>query len=80
MSTSIYDEAFEWYSKNWDPDRPVGEWWALLAETGWSFPSWPEGRGGRGLSPRDAKQAEQARLDAGAYGPPKGLSTFLVAP
>ena len=60
--------------------RPVGEWWALLAEAGWSFPAWPEGRGGRGLSPRAAKQAEQARLDAGAYGPPKGLSTFLVAP
>jgi len=80
MSTSVYDEAFEWYSENWDPDRPVGEWWALLAKAGWSFPSWPEGRGGRGLNPRAAKQAEQARLDAGAYGPPKGLSTFLVAP
>ncbi|MDG1695011.1 MAG: acyl-CoA dehydrogenase family protein [Ilumatobacter sp.] len=80
MSVSVYDEAFTWYSENWNPSRPIGEWWALLAEAGWSFPAWPEGRGGRGLSPRAAKQAEQARLDAGAYGPPKGLSTFLVAP
>jgi alkylation response protein AidB-like acyl-CoA dehydrogenase len=80
MSTSVYDEAFHWYSENWDPDLPVGEWWVLLAEAGWSFPTWPEGRGGHGLVSRDAKQAEQARIDAGAYGPPKGLATFLVAP
>jgi alkylation response protein AidB-like acyl-CoA dehydrogenase len=79
-STFVYDQAFQWYSENWDPDLPVGEWWVLLAEAGWSFPSWPEGRGGRGLTSRDAKQAEQARVDAGAYGPPKGLATFLVAP
>ena len=80
MSTSTYDQAFQWYSEHWDPELPVGEWWALLAAAGWSFPSWPDGRGGRGLSSRDAKLAEQARLDVGAYGPPKGLATFLVAP
>lgn len=78
--SAIYDEAFAWYSEHWDPDLPVGTWWSLLAEAGWSFPSWPEGRGGRGLSVLDAKFAEQARIDVGACGPPKGLSTFLVAP
>lgn len=46
MSVSVYDEAFTWYSENWNPSRPIGEWWALLAEAGWSFPAWPEGRGG----------------------------------
>jgi alkylation response protein AidB-like acyl-CoA dehydrogenase len=76
----VYEEAFKWYSSHWDPDLPLGEWWDLLADAGWSFPSWPEGFGGRGLSGRDAKAAEQARLAAGAFGPPKGIATFLTAP
>ncbi len=80
MSTSVYNQAFAWYSQQWDPDQPVGEWWGALADAGWSFPSWPEGYGGRGLSSRDAKQAERARVDVGACGPPKGIATFLAAP
>ena len=76
----IYDDAFEWYSEHWDPEMALGEWWGLLADAGWAFPSWPEGYGGRGLSGRDAKVAEQARLAAGAFGPPKGIATFLAAP
>ncbi len=80
MPESVYDAAVEWYSQNWDPDLALGTWWALLADAGWSFPTWPEGHGGRGLSVADAKEAERARVHVGACGPPRGLSTFLVAP
>lgn len=80
MTTAVFDEAFQWYSEQWDPDMPLGEWWDRLATAGWSFPKWPEGSGGRGMSTNDAREAERARVAVGAHGPPKGIATFLVAP
>jgi len=81
MSTAdIEEQAAEWFRTNWDPTRPLGEWWRLLADAGYAFPQWPEGFGGRGLSRRDANAVLRARRAAGAYGPPNGVATFLVAP
>ena len=79
-STDTYTEARAWYEANWDPQLPLGDWWRTLADSGWAFPRWPEGGGGRGLSGRDAKEALRARRDVGAYGPPNGVATFLTAP
>jgi alkylation response protein AidB-like acyl-CoA dehydrogenase len=76
----IYAEASDWYARSWDPELSVGEWWELLAESGWAFPRWPVGLGGRGLSKPQAKAALSARRDSGAFGPPNGVSTFLVVP
>lgn len=80
MTTAVFDEAFQWYSEQWASDLPLGEWWDRLATAGWSFPKWPVGYGGRGLSTSDAREAERARAAVGAHGPPKGIATFLVAP
>jgi len=80
VPSSTYTEALDWYAEQWDPIRPCGQWWELLAGAGWSFPAWPHGYGGRGLSSRRAKEADRARVEVGALGPPRGLSTFLVAP
>jgi len=80
VPSSVFSAALDWYTSHWDPARSSGEWWDLLASDGWAFPTWPEGYGGQGLSSRDAKEADQARTDVGALGPPRGLSTFLVAP
>ena len=77
---TIEREATEWFSTNWDPERPLGEWWRLLADSGYAFPQWPEGFGGRGYSGRCAKAVLAARRSVGAYGPPNGVATFLVAP
>jgi alkylation response protein AidB-like acyl-CoA dehydrogenase len=77
---AVHTEAAAWYAEHWDPDRPLGQWWDLLADAGWAFPSWPEGLGGRGLSSGASRAAEQARIEAGAFGSPKGIATFLVAP
>ncbi|MEM9519939.1 MAG: acyl-CoA dehydrogenase family protein [Actinomycetota bacterium] len=79
MST-IETEATEWFATHWSPDRPLGEWWRLLADSGFAFPRWPEGFGGRGLSGAEAKAVLNARRSVGAYGPPNGVATFLVAP
>ncbi|MEM8620535.1 MAG: acyl-CoA dehydrogenase family protein [Actinomycetota bacterium] len=79
-TTPIGQQAAEWFDEHWDPVRPLGEWWRDLADSGFAFPQWPEGLGGRGLSPSDAKAVQHARRVAGAYGPPNGVATFLVAP
>ena len=77
---SVYAEAKAWYSENWDASMPLGEWWDRLATSGWAFPSWPEGCGGRELPSSAAKGAYRARKETGAYGPPNGVATFLAAP
>lgn len=77
---SVYAEALSWYREHWDPTMALGDWWNLLADAGWSYPSWPIGLGGRGLSSPAAKAAERARTEVGAYGPPAGIATFLAAP
>lgn len=77
---SVYDEALAWYHEHWDPAMAVGEWWRMLSDAGWAFPTWPVGFGGRALSNSEAKQVRRARTDSGAYGPPNGVATFLAAP
>ncbi len=69
-----------WIKANWDPNRPLGEWWALLAESGWGFPHFPVEWGGRGLSADDRSVVEHELRAAGAYGPPHGIATMMVAP
>ncbi|MDG2112536.1 MAG: acyl-CoA dehydrogenase family protein, partial [Actinomycetota bacterium] len=76
----VYDEAHAWYSANWDPSMPLGEWWTMLAETGWGYPFWPAGRFGKGFSHVGALEADRARDDIGAFGPPNGVGVTLVAP
>ena len=80
LPESVKADAQRWFAEYWDPDLPLGQWWQLLADSGWAFPSWPEGFGGRGLSSAATKAAVQARRDAGAFGPPNGVATFLAAP
>jgi len=77
---AVLEEARAWFADHWDPELTVREWWRLLADSGWAFPSWPEGFGGRALPGASAKAAVRARKEAGAFGPPNGVATFLVAP
>ena len=77
---SVYDEAHEWYSAHWDPTMSVGDWWAAIAESGWGYPFWPAEWFGRGLSHIEALEADRARDDVGAFGPPNGVGVTLVAP
>jgi alkylation response protein AidB-like acyl-CoA dehydrogenase len=73
-------EAAAWLREHWDPDLRVREWWALLAESGWGFPTWPRERFGRGLRPEQAGAVRQAFLEVGAIGPPASLGQLLGAP
>lgn len=76
----VHADASRWFAEKWDPTMPLGEWWELLAGAGLAFPGWPEGFGGRGLSSADAQAVIRARREAGAFGPPSGIATFLTAP
>ena len=80
LPESVKADAQRWFAEYWDPDLPLGQWWQLLADSGWAFPSWPEGFGGRELSSAATQAAVQARREAGAFGPPNGVATFLAAP
>ena len=78
--SSTYDDASAWFEANWDPTMSLGDWWARLADAGYAFPRWPKMAGGRSFNKAESAAITRARRDAGAYGPPNGVATFLVAP
>jgi alkylation response protein AidB-like acyl-CoA dehydrogenase len=72
--------AAEWIAGHWDPALTVRAWWALLAESGWGFPAWPEQWFGRGLSADAAAGVRSAFAASGALPPPTGLGQLLGGP
>ncbi|MFO1186181.1 MAG: acyl-CoA dehydrogenase family protein [Alphaproteobacteria bacterium] len=76
----IVADAREWYRDSWDPDLTVGEWFRLMYESGWGYPTWPEQWSGKGLPTSGAKLVRAERRAAGALGPPSGIGPTLLAP
>ena len=79
-SADVYAEAMAWFESNWDPELPLRDWWRRLAESGWGFPTWPEGTYGRGLSGDAARLVADARRDARVAPPPAGIAQNLAGP
>ena len=77
---SAATDARSWLGQNWDPEMALGEWWTLLAESGWGFPTYPVEWFGRGLTQQDAASVHAEFEAVGAYGPPLGIATMMVAP
>ncbi len=73
-------ELADWVEDHWDPDLTLGEWWQLLADSGYAHPSLPEKAGGRGWSHGDAVRAMRVLAERDVVGPPPGLGTMLAAP
>ena len=46
---AAHRDALAWFRANWDPRLALRDWWQLLADSGWGFPTWPEEFFGRGL-------------------------------
>ena len=40
-------EVKAWLEENWNPDLTVGEWWDILARSGYAAPTFPEDAGAR---------------------------------
>jgi alkylation response protein AidB-like acyl-CoA dehydrogenase len=73
-------EVKAWLEENWDPDLTVGEWWDILARSGYAAPTFPEDCWGKGW-PRDLAMAvSEVIAEHGAVGPPAGLGYLLTAP
>ena len=76
----VGSEVRSWLAGHWDPEMALGEWWTLLARSGWGFPHYPEEWFGRGL-PASAGSVVARELRAvGAFGPPLGIATMMVGP
>ena len=48
----IIADAREWYHDSWNPELTVGEWFRIMYDSGWGYPTWPEQWGGKTVTPR----------------------------
>jgi alkylation response protein AidB-like acyl-CoA dehydrogenase len=76
----VREEVRAWLAANWDPELPLAEWRATLADSGWACPSWPTRWHGRGLPVAYDSIVADAIYDAGAVGPAVGGGMGLAAP
>jgi alkylation response protein AidB-like acyl-CoA dehydrogenase len=76
----VRTEVKAWLEENWDPELTVGDWWDVLARSGYAQPMFPEDCWGKGW-PRDLSMAvSETIVEHGAVGPPAGLGYLLAAP
>jgi len=76
----IAEDVAAWVASNWDLDMTLRQWWARLSAAGLAFPTWPEGLGGRGWRPSQAREVLVALGGAGVIGPPAGNAPNMGAP
>lgn len=78
--TDLEGEVRTWLEGHWDPDRPVDEWWRMVAEAGWTAPHFTAEQGGRGLTRSSGALVRSVFADFGALRPPGGLGLLMAAP
>src|SRR4051794_1613493 len=79
--TSHVTKALEgWLDQNWDTDLTVRQWWALLADAGWSTPAWPALLGGRDFDSQTTKAVARTLASAAVLAPPTGYGLLMGAP
>jgi alkylation response protein AidB-like acyl-CoA dehydrogenase len=77
---AVRSEVAAWLAERWDPERPLADWRALLADSGWGCPTWPTDCFGRGLEPAAAAVVADEFARLGAVGPAAGSGMSLAAP
>jgi alkylation response protein AidB-like acyl-CoA dehydrogenase len=78
---SLTAEANAWVDENWDPAITVRDWWTRMFDAGYSYPHWPNGAGGRGLSMAESRAIHAAFATHRVIGPPRGhVAAGLAAP
>jgi alkylation response protein AidB-like acyl-CoA dehydrogenase len=77
---AVRREVSRWVEEHWSPDLAVGQWWALLAESGWGFPTWPQEWCGRGLGADGLSVVSRVFREKGVLGAPAGLGQTMGAP
>lgn len=79
-SSHLYEAVSDWLAKTWDPTMRVRDWWSLLAQSGWGFPTWPVQWYGKALTPTANAVVQRAMADSRVLGPPWSLAQRLGAP
>ena len=80
MADDPMQELSDWLDANWDPELTVGDWWQILADSGYAKPSLPENAYGKGWSQAQETQAMRLMASKDILGPPPGLGYMLAAP
>jgi alkylation response protein AidB-like acyl-CoA dehydrogenase len=80
LAEELRNDVRGWLRSNWRDDLLLGDWWRMLAEAGFAFPTWPAGLGGRGLRRREARIVTEEIARAGALGPPGGVGQMIGGP
>jgi alkylation response protein AidB-like acyl-CoA dehydrogenase len=75
-----FAEVSAWVEENWRLDLTLSEWWDLLVDAGFAFPTWPVGLGGQGGTAADERTVLTALSAAGVIGPPTGNGPSMGAP
>ncbi|MBK5229786.1 MAG: acyl-CoA dehydrogenase family protein [Thermoleophilia bacterium] len=76
----LREEIRDWLQSNWRDGMRQQEWWAILADSGWAAPLWPEQYGGRGASASEAIIFNQERQRIGADPSPRGIGVPMAGP
>ncbi len=79
-ATASADGIEAWIAEHWDPDLTLGQWWDLLWDAGYAFPTWPVGLGGLGASAAEARVLTGALAAAGTIAAPAGNGPNMGAP
>ena len=78
-AATVRENVRNWLTQNWDPERPLQEWRALLADSGWGCPAWPTQWYGRGLPASLAGVVTEEFRAFGAVGTGAGAGVSLAA-
>ena len=78
--TPVRAELRSWLDQHWDRSLTVRAWWELLADAGWSIPTWPTEHGGLGSTGAEADEIRDEMARAGVLGPPSGGGLQMCAP
>lgn len=79
-AADIRAEVGAFCDEHWDPDLEVGEWWAILADSGYASPMLPANAYGLGYGRDQAAVVSQVLAERQVLGPPTGLGRMLAAP
>ncbi len=72
--------AEQWIAQHWSTDLTLAQWWDLLWEAGYAYPTWPVGLGGLGATAAEARIITGALAAAGTVSAPVGNGPNMGAP
>ena len=59
-AAEVREALARWIEATWHPTMALRDWCATLADSGYAFPTWPDGLGGRGWSPAASREVTAA--------------------